>query len=195
MSIDAITTAIIREAEEECAVMFERVQTGAREAVSAAERRAEEIIREAEQSGAAEKQDIIDRKKSVAYIDGRKLLLAKKQQIIADCFTDAALRLSSMEKGRYLSFLVRLVKQTGENSGILILNSADRSAIGGELIKQLEREIDRADFIIHDEPGTMSGGFILRRGPVSVSCTSDDLADEARAKFAADAAAILFGKG
>ncbi len=194
MSIDAITTAIIREAEKECAAMFERVQTEGREAVSAAERRAEEIIVEAEQRGAAEKQDIIDRKRSVAYIDGKKLLLAKKQQIIAECFADAALRLSSMEKGRYLSFLVRLVKQTGETSGILILNSTDRGAIGRELIKQLEREIDGADFIIHDEPGDMSGGFILRRGQVSVSCTAADLADEARAKFAGDAAAILFGK-
>lgn len=194
MSIDAITAAIVREAERESAVMFERAQAAGREAVSEAERRAEAILREAEQSAAAEKQDIIERKKSVAYIDGKKLLLTKKQQIIAACFAEAAAKLSSLEKVRYLAFLVRLVKQTGESGGILIMNSADRSAIGGELIEQLEREIDGADFIIHDEPGDMSGGFVLRRGQVLVSCTADDLADEARVKFAGDAAAILFGK-
>lgn len=194
MSIEDITAVIIREAEQESAMMFERAQTACREAVSEAELKAEAIIREAERNGAAEKQNIIARRKSVAYIDGRKMMLSVKQRMISDCFADAAGSLSSAGRERYLSFLVQMVKQTGERSGILILNSADSSDIGAELIKRLEQDIDGADFMIHDRPGDMSGGFILRRGQVSVSCTADDLADEARENLACDVAEILFGK-
>ena len=160
--------------------------------IAEAENTADRMLETAEKNGRIEKEKLIVRKKSVAYIDGRKMLLEKKQEIIKSCFDRAVDKIVSMEKEDYVSFIAGLVEQTGETEGSLILNDADREKIGRDLIRHLNEYIDGGNFVMHDKTKSIRGGFILVKGPVSINCTIENLVDEAREELTGKAAEQLF---
>lgn len=193
MSIENIRSKIISEAGQKAEAALANAQAVSNAIVTEAECKAAEMISEAEKNGNAEKEKLIARKKSVADIDGRKLLLEKKQEIIAYCFEKAADRIVSMEKEKYITFLAGLVRQTGETDGQLIFGTNDREKIGAETVRYLNENITGGSFTLSEETKPMKGGLILRKGQVSVNCTIENLLEEAGEELTGEVAARLFG--
>ena len=192
MGIDNITSKIICEAGQKADDILTNARVAGDAIIAEAENKADRMLETAEKNGRIEKEKLIVRKKSVAYIDGRKMLLEKKQEIIKSCFDRAVDKIVSMEKEDYISFIADLVEQTGETEGSLILNDADREKIGRDLIRHLNEDIDGGNFVMHDKTKAMQGGFILVKGPVSINCTIENLVDEAREELTGKAAEQLF---
>lgn len=192
MGIDNITSKIICEAGQKADDILTNARVAGDTIIAEAENKADRMLETAEKNGRIEKEKLIVRKKSVAYIDGRKMLLEKKQEIIKSCFDRAVDKIVSMEKGDYVSFIAGLVEQTGETEGSLILNDADREKIGRDLIRHLNEYIDGGNFVMQDKTKAMRGGFILVKGPVSINCTIENLVDEAREELTGKAAEQLF---
>ena len=192
MGIDNITSKIICEAGQKADDILTNARVAGDAIIAEAENKADRMLETAEKNGRIEKEKLIVRKKSVAYIDGRKMLLEKKQEIIKSCFDRAVDKIVSMEKEDYVSFIAGLVEQTGETEGSLILNDADREKIGRDLIRHLNEYIDGGNFVIHDKTKSIRGGFILVKGPVSINCTIENLVDEAREELTGKAAEQLF---
>lgn len=192
MGIDNITSKIICEAGQKADDILTNARVAGDAIIAEAENKADRMLETAEKNGRIEKEKLIVRKKSVAYIDGRKMLLEKKQEIIKSCFDRAVDKIVSMEKEDYVSFIAGLVEQTGETEGSLILNDADREKIGRDLIRHLNEYIDGGNFVMHDKTKSIRGGFILVKGPVSINCTIENLADEAREELTGKAAEQLF---
>ncbi len=117
MSIEKITSKIIGDAEQAASAVRADAAEKCDEIIRAAEAKAEEILADGQRRGAEEKEKLITRKKSVADIDGRKMILETKQKLISQCFDAAADRIVSLEKDRYIAFLTALVKKTGEKEG------------------------------------------------------------------------------
>ena len=131
MGIDNITSKIICEAGQKADDILTNARVAGDAIIAEAENKADRMLETAEKNGRIEKEKLIVRKKSVAYIDGRKMLLEKKQEIIKSCFDRAVdKQIVSMEKEDYVSFIAGLVEQTGETEGSLILNDADREKYG-----------------------------------------------------------------
>ena len=166
MSIEKITSKIIGDAEKEAETVLMQSKSQCDAILAEAQAKAEEIIAKAEEEGEKEKEKLIFRKKAVADIDGRKLLLVEKQKLIAGCFDKAEAELCSMEREQYIEFLVHLLKSTGQDSGELILNAGETRDI--------------------------KGGFLLKQGSVYINGTIETLIEEAREELAAEAAACLF---
>lgn len=192
MGIDNITSKIICEAGQKADDILTNARAAGDAIIAEAENKADRMLETAEKNGRIEKEKLIVRKKSVAYIDGRKMLLEKKQEIIKSCFDRAVDKIVSMEKEDYVSFIAGLVEQTGETEGSLILNDADREKIGRDLIRHLNEYIDGGNFVMHDKTKSIRGGFILVKGPVSINCTIENLVDEAREELTGKAAEQLF---
>ena len=151
MGIDNITSKIICEAGQKADDILTNARVAGDAIIAEAENKADRMLETAEKNGRIEKEKLIVRKKSVAYIDGRKMLLEKKQEIIKSCFDRAVDKIVSMEKEDYVSFIAGLVEQTGETEGSLILNDADREKIGRDLIRHLNEYIDGGNFVMHDK--------------------------------------------
>lgn len=192
MSIEKITSKIIGDAQAEARAALEQAQAEGAEILSEAKAEADRILSRAEADGRSEKEKLISRRRAVADIDGRKIVLEEKQKLIADCFDRAVEKIASMDAEPYVDFLVRLLASAGETSGELILSPADAEKIGKKLTAAAAKAIPGSDFTLSEETRNIKGGFLLKKGSVYVNCAVEALVDEAREELVGDVAARLF---
>jgi V/A-type H+-transporting ATPase subunit E len=189
MSIEKITSKITEDAEMQARSIAEEAQKQADKILKGAEVKAEQVVSDAEQRGRADEQKVISRRKSVADIDSRKLLLQTKQEKLEACFNEAASQAANLSEGEYLEFLKSIVAETGLQKGEIILNKRDRGAVGDMLLKALN---ENGDFTLSEETRDISGGLMLRDGKVYINGTIESFAKDAREELAEKAAEILF---
>lgn len=192
MSIEKITSKILSDAENSAKVTLDEARAAGDAILAEAEERAAAILKQAEETGLAEKEKLISRRKSVADIDGRKLVLEEKQKLIARCFDQAVEQIASMEKSSYIEFLAGLVKKTGEKEGELILNEKDAAAVGGALIEAISAADADSRITLSEETRKIQGGFLLKKGSVYINGTIEALIDEAKEDLIGEAAGQLF---
>ena len=113
MSIEKITSKIIKEAEDARDEVLADAKEKSDGILAEAKEKAEQHVKAEAERGRSEKEKIISRRKSVAEIDSRKVLLQKKQELIGQCFDRAIEEILSMEEQAYLQLLVNLGKKTG----------------------------------------------------------------------------------
>ena len=171
MSIEKITSKIVSDAESIAQVTLDEAKAECDAILARAESEAEKVLREAQERGQKEKEKLISRRKAVADIDGRKIILEEKQKLITECFDRAIEQIASMEKEEYIAFLAGLVKKTGETEGELILNEKDAASVGTDLVK---------------------GGFLLKKGSIYINGTVEALVEEAKEDLVGEVAAQLF---
>ena len=82
MSIEKITSKIVGDAEEKKKAVLAEAKEKADEILAAAKAEAEAYLTAETEKGEAAKATLISRHKSVADIDCRKLVLAKKQEVL-----------------------------------------------------------------------------------------------------------------
>ena len=192
MSIEKITSKIIGDAREQADAILAQSQAERDEILARAKEEAGRILAAAEADGRSEKEKLISRRRAVADIDGRKIVLEEKQKLIADCFDKAVTKITSMEDGPYVDFLARLLAASGETSGELILNEADAARIGGKLEEAAAKAVPGSRFTVSAETRNIKGGFLLKKGSVYVNCAAEAMVDEAREDLVGDVAARLF---
>ena len=192
MSIEKITSKILGEAEEDKKVVLAEAQRKAQEILDAAKEEAGLFLANEETRGLEDKEKTISRRKSVADIDCRKLVLHKKQELIEVCFNKAVDALASMEEDAYVDFMVSLGKATGESKGQLIFNTKDRETVGDKVCQKLNADLENANFVLADETRNIKGGFILQVGKVYINNTVEALVAENKDAMNSEVAAMLF---
>ena len=192
MSIEKITSKIIGDAQAEAEAALAQAHAERDEILAEAKAEAQRILSKAQADGSADKEKLISRRKAVADIDGRKIVLEEKQKLIADCFDQAVEKIVSMDAASYVDFLVRKLAAAGETSGELILNPADAERVGEKLTAAAAKAIPGSSFTLSDETRGIKGGFVLKKGSVYVNCAVEALVDEAREELVGDVAARLF---
>lgn len=192
MSIEKITSKIIGDAQAEAKAALDQAQAVRAEILAEAKAEAERILSKAEADGRSDKEKLISRRKAVADIDGRKIVLEEKQKLIASCFDRAVDKISAMDEELYVDFLVRLLADAGETEGQLILSPADAEKVGKKLTEAAAKAIPGSKFTLSEETRNIKGGFLLKKGSVYVNCTAEALVDEAREELVGDVAARLF---
>lgn len=192
MSIEKITSKIIGDAENSAKVVLDEAKAKADEIIAKANLQAEEMIAKAEKEGLEEKEKLISRRKAVGDIDGRKLILEAKQELISQCFEAAVDKLTSMETDAYVAFLADLVAKTGETEGVLILNEKDKAEAGEALIKRIGEILPGSKITLAEETRNIRGGFLLKKGSVYMNGTIEALVDEGREELVGEAAGVLF---
>lgn len=157
------------------------------------ERRAGEAYAEKVRVGVKANQDRLDSMERLARMEGRKAVLALKQDMVARSFDRAAEQLVNLPRDQYVALLARLAAQasaTGDEQ--IVLNARDRAAVGEAVVRAANERIPGGALTLAEETGSFLGGLILRRGSIEANCTAELLVELCRGEMSAELARLLF---
>ena len=175
--------AILAQAEARCAGIREGYEQQAKQAYA-------ERIR----AGVKANQDRLDSMERLAKMEGRKAILALKQDMVAESFDRACDQLVNLPAAEYGTFLAKLaVKASVTHDEEVVLNARDRKALGDKVIEAANKALGGGKLTLSKETGDFKGGLILRRGSIEANCTAELLVDLCREEMAAELAGVLFG--
>ncbi|MCR5843286.1 MAG: V-type ATP synthase subunit E [Oscillospiraceae bacterium] len=175
--------AILAQAEARCAEIREGYEQQAKQAYA-------ERIR----AGVKANQDRLDSMERLAKMEGRKAVLALKQDMVAESFDRACDQLVNLPAAEYGTFLAKLaVKASVTHDEEVVLNARDRKALGDKVIEAANKALGGGKLTLSKETGDFKGGLILRRGSIEANCTAELLVDLCREEMAAELAGVLFG--
>ncbi len=192
MSIEKITSAIIDEAKTECEQILTAADTKNRGVIDQLEKRIVIETDVAVKAATEERERIISRRKSVADIDSKKIILQKKQELINSCFDEAADYIISMDTDRYIQFLAAAGRLSGFTEGELIFNDKEKTSIGEKVVAALNKTVDGGSFRLAEETRNLKGGYMLRKGQIYINNSVEAMVEENRRLLTADVADILF---
>ena len=186
MSIEKITSKILDEAKEFEKATLAEATSSCDEILKDAKGRAQAIVKEMEEKGLVEKGLIVERRNSVAFIDSRKVVLNKKQEIITQCFDEAVDKIIGLDKAKYTDLLIALGKASGVTSGVLQFNEKEAKEYGSKVAAAL------GDFTVSAEYGNMKGGYIIQAGKTFVDNTIESLVSENKTQLSSTVSEMLF---
>lgn len=174
--------AILAQAEQQCA--------GIR---ADYDKQAAALYAERLRAGVKQTQDRVDSVERIARMEGRKGLLAAKQEMVSRSFQKAREQIVSLPRERYLSFLAGLAAKaavTGEEE--IILNARDRAELGEDLVRAANARLENGKLTLAEDTRDFAGGLILRRGNIEVNCTVELLVELSQGELSAKVAELLF---
>lgn len=190
-----------------------KIQEDARqygEAAAAAAREKAQAIAEASRQEAQQETDrileaakrqseaILQRAASQSGIEGRNTRLRTRREAIDTAFQKAMEQLCAMAPEKKLSVYADLAARSSAAGEVrLVLNRADKAALGGTLPAEMEKRCAAAGHpckvALSDAAGSFSGGFILDQGSTETNCTFEVLSASVKEELEARVDAALFG--
>ena len=192
MSIDNITSSIINSAENAADSSLANAEKTKLEILNNAKSEAEAIINIEAERVQKDAEDLKSRKVSAAQLQKRKMLLSAKQEAIKKSFSTAIDKLKAMPEEQYLSFLATEIVKIPNCEGTIFLNAKDRENIGEELVKAVNEKLNKEKVVLSNETVVASGGFVLKKGNVSINSTFETIIDSMRDELTSEIANALF---
>ena len=192
MSIEKITAKIEQDAKVEIDAVLADAKRTAWEIVERAQKKAEQLVKDAETKGQEDRDKQVQSRHSVAVIDGKNMVLSYKQKLIGECFEEALDKIASMDEDSYLDYLTGIVQSSGITKGEIILSPRDRK-YADKLTALLAEKLPGSDFRISDEVKDYRGGLILRQGSTYYNASVEAVRDSIESEMTQEIAAILFG--
>ena len=174
--------AILAQAEKQCAEIREGY-----------ERKAKDAYAEKIRAGVKANQDRLESVERLARMEGRKSVLALKQDMVSKSFDLAVDKLVDLPEEQYVALLAKLAAQasvTGDEQ--VVLNARDREKIGPAVVAAANARLSDGKLTLSDEVGAFRGGLLLRRGSIEANCTVELLVELCRGDMAAELAKVLF---
>lgn len=195
MSVEKITSKILDDAKAQADAITGDARLRADGIIKDAREKAAKLLEDYKARGEEEKGKLIDRKKSVAEIDGRKLTLEVKQKIINKTFALASEKIASMDENKYIDFLVRNIEKSGIKDGEIVMNKEQSGKIGPRFVDELNRRVSGAQeggFVLSKETRNMVGGFMVKQGQVYMNGTLENLLEEEQGEMISSVVEKLF---
>lgn len=193
-------------------VILAKIQEDARQygetAAAAAREKAEAITENYRQEAQAETQRVLDAAKHQAEairqraasqtgIETRNTKLQVRRQAIDAAFQKAMERLCSMPAEKKAEVYAAMAAQSLTGDAALVLNQADRAALGDTLPAEIAKRCAAAGknckVTLSGETGSFGGGFILDQGSTETNCTFEVLSTSVKEELEAQVDAALFG--
>lgn len=189
--IEKITGRIRSDAQAEADAILAAARKEAGETEASFRRQAEGeralLLAKAEKAAAEREERLV----SAAQMEGRKSILAARQEMVEKAFDTALERLCSMPEEQYVQVLVGLVqKASSTGSEEVLFSPADRKRVGKAVVEGANAT--GKHLTLSGETRPIRGGFILRDGSVEVNCAFETLIRLEKGRNAAQAAKILF---
>ena len=204
MSIEKITSTILDEAKAAEKAALDEAQAQCDQIIEEARQKAKERTEALVKKGHEEKDKIILRRKSVAAIDSKKVLLEKKQEVIKECFDETVTRITNLPREEYINYLVQVGVNSDMYGGLLTFNEKERTTIAREVVDKLNdaTEAMRIEkygdypyserFELNEKSEPITGGFWIRYRLTYADNTVGTQVDFARTQMAAEVSRMLF---
>ncbi len=175
MSVEKITASIIEDATNAAEETVANAQKTIDEKLAEANKKAQEIIESATKRGKEEEATIKNRRVSVAHLEGRKMKLAAKQEMVTACFEKALLKLRELSDSEYTALLAAFIMKSKISGGEIMLTKEDAKRLGAELLAIVNAGVDGEKYTLSDEFINASGGFVIKKGDFSVNSTLETI--------------------
>ena len=174
--------AILAQAEQQCAQIrgdFDKQAT--------------ELYAERVRAGTKDIEDKMDGAQRITRMEGRKKLLAAKQELVNESFRRALEKIVSLPESEYVAFLAKLAAQASVSGDEeILLNPRDRQRLGEKLVKAVNALVPQGKLSLSPETRDMAGGLILRRGSIEANCSAELLVELSQSELSAKVAETLF---
>lgn len=191
--IEKLTQQISADAQAEIDALLAEAQAKA-DAIAAdyaqrAEKTAADIVSRGE-AAAAQREE---RLASMAAMEGRKELLAAKQEMVGRAFDLALEKLCALPDEEYAALLTRLaVSASNTGREQLIFSQKDRTRVGKAVVTAANEAIPGGHLTLSEQTRPIRGGFILSDGDIEVNCAFETLVRLQRGEISGDVADVLF---
>lgn len=190
MGIEKITEKILFDANEAARRENVKAKYNSREFLRKARCLGDDLIEEAEKKAGIDGALLHDRRKSVGQLEARKLHLAVKQKAVSRCFTEAVEKLSQLPQEEYISLLVRTVAKLDVQSGEVMLNKRDQTAIGETLIALINA--NGKSFTLSQQTIDSRGGFVIKEGAIFLNSTLETMVEAVKEEVTPEVVQALF---
>ncbi len=193
--IDTIKERILSEAKAEADGKLREAKAQADEIIGAARAEADKTKAGIEQSATTKLTNLKDRIDSSVDLQKRNMILAVKQELIAEVLDKAKAAAASSEAGEYFDLLLKLcAKAVRKGDGQLRLSAADLGRVPQDFEEAVKETAVRAGgtLTLSKEPADMTNGFIITYGGVEENCTFDAIFAERANEFKDLVQNILF---
>lgn len=195
--IEKITAKIMEDAQLEIEQMNreteEQIHLIGNEAQLQADREVQDILEKGRRAAG----ERLERLKSAAQMERRKLILGAKQEVVGEAFELALNKLSALPEETYIQILTRLVLEassTGKER--LIFSAKDRSRVGKQVVVAVNETLSRKGktglLTLAEESREIRGGFIMVDGDVEINCAFETLVRLQRESLEKEVARALF---
>ncbi|HIU18702.1 MAG TPA: V-type ATP synthase subunit E [Candidatus Limiplasma stercoravium] len=191
--------------------ILQKIEDDARAAAQAAKDEAQQRVQSLKEDSSArlkrmhddmiaqagrESEELAGRMRRMAELDGRKLLLQAKRDLIDEAFAAALDALCAQSAKKRRAFFLRQAVEAAAGTETLIVgaNAADwyDAAFLKELNKALAAQGKPGKVTASDDLRQGVTGLVLSGGGTEVSCTLESLLDNARGTMETEVAQILF---
>ncbi len=168
-----------------------QIETAKKKADEISENTSKEIAKataEYEHKNKLEGEHILERAKSAAELESRKLLLNKKQELITKALTAAKSKLETLSADEYFQTLQKLLNAyKTDDKGIMKLSKSDLKRLPADFEKGLPPQIK-----LSKESADIKNGFLLIYEGIDINCSFDALFEDKAEQLQDKAASILF---
>lgn len=191
MSLAQITEKIRNDAQKEADEILAKAKAQAEALTSRADRECAEIQAGFDDRFGAERPEIMKRREIVANIDVSKMMLSAKRELIEDVYRGALEKMKALPKDEYLAFCTNLLDGAVSTKDEQVVVGEDEKYIDGAWLDSYNAG-HGTKLAFADERAEISGGFILRRGRISVNCSWEMLLKVSQEKQESDVVKRLF---
>ena len=160
MAKQELLDKIIGDAEERARTILSEAESKAASVVASAEEERATLLDSARKMAAASQPEVVMRRRSMAELEGRKLVLKAKQEMIGEAYRKALLVIK--ESKSYPALLVKMILSAAADGDSVIFSASDfdrvdRKKIVAEAMKQADIRLT-----LSEEKGAFDGGIVLR---------------------------------
>ena len=184
----AIIDKIIEDAENRAAEIISVANAEAEKSIADGNSWAESYKSEQNAILSAANEDKVLRRKTVAELDVKKIVLKAKQDAIESVFDSAYNKLCALKKTDYLSFVVKLIEKYAEEKDTVVLSSdgviSETDLTSLEVVKDKKLTVSdvKGDFIVM---------FIVKI--CDKDLTFKSIVNESKSEFVSEVSKELFG--
>ena len=133
---------------------------------------------------------VSSRRKSVADLDVKKLILQSKHTVLDKAFVEAENKVLKMADKEYKAFLKKLITTYAENGDKVLFSEKDKKKIDKTFVEEISKICGiKLDYDFSD---SFSGGIILQSKNCNKNLTLKTLFSQVREKAESEIANILF---
>ena len=126
-------------------------------------------------------------------MDGRKNLLAAKQEVISEAFSLALETVESMPRPLYTELMKQVVLENAQDGDVIHYNAKDADVFNEEFMRALKAQCgDRLSISLGKPIEDIQSGVVLQSGAMERNCSIEALLRIVREQEEAQVAAILF---
>lgn len=151
---------ILGDAEERARLILSEAEAKADQMIAAAEEERATLVESARKMAASAAPETLKRRRAMAELEGRKLVLGEKQALITEAYREALVAVKKSDK--YPSLLVKMILSSAESGDEVIFAAEDYTRLDPQKIVAEAEKQGGIKLLLSQEKGDFDGGIVLR---------------------------------